>query len=172
VQGEEVEMTLKLETLTQDSMVGHLAPDFSLEGTNGPVQLHDLKGQVTVLYFYPRDNTPGCTTEACDFRDSFLAFSEVKALVIGVSTDSIQSHEKFTAKHQLPFNLLSDSDAAVAKAYGVYKQKNMYGKVSFGIERSTFIMDRAGIIRFVFRKVKVAGHVLQVKALVDQLSGE
>ncbi len=165
-------MTVKLETLTQDSMVGNPAPDFTLDGTNGAVRLDGLKGQVVVLYFYPRDNTPGCTTEACDFRDSFQAFLDVHAAVLGVSTDSIASHEKFTAKHQLPFNLLSDPDAVVAKAYGVYKQKNMYGKVSFGIERSTFIIDPAGVIRFVFRKVKVADHVQQVKSLVDQLGSE
>ncbi|WP_053960694.1 peroxiredoxin [Sulfobacillus thermosulfidooxidans] len=153
-------------------MVGQLAPDFTLEGTNGPVHLSDLRGQVVVLYFYPRDNTPGCTTEACDFRDMIHEFTQVNAIVLGVSTDSLTSHEKFTAKYQLPFNLLSDPNAEVANLYGVYKQKNMYGKISYGIERSTFIIDQDGIIRYVFRKVKVPGHVEQVKELVNNLTRE
>ncbi len=165
-------MTVKTETWTQDSMVGQPAPDFTREGTNGTVHLSDLLGQVVVLYFYPRDNTAGCTTEACDFRDAIQDFATVHGAVLGVSTDSLASHEKFTAKYQLPFNLLSDPEAETAKEYGVYKQKNLYGKVSYGIERSTFIIDAQGIIRYVFRKVKVAGHVAQVKDLVGRLSGE
>ena len=165
-------MTVKAEMGTQDSMVGQVAPDFTREGTNGTVHLADLQGHIVVLYFYPRDNTPGCTTEACDFRDAIADFSQVDGIVLGISTDSLASHEKFTAKYQLPFNLLSDPEAETAKAYGVYKQKNLYGKVSWGIERSTFIIDAQGIIRYVFRKVKVPGHVEQVKALVDQLAGD
>jgi len=160
----------KTVTHTQDTMVGQEAPDFTLEGTNGSVHLADLHGHVVVLYFYPRDNTPGCTTEACDFRDMIQDFSQVDAVVLGVSTDSLASHAKFTAKYQLPFHLLSDSDAKVANRYGVYKQKNLYGKVSYGIERSTFIIDRDGIIRYVFRRVRVPGHVSQVKELVNQLT--
>ncbi len=163
-------MTAKTEAYTQDALVGELAPDFALDGTNGPVQLSDLRGQVGVLYFYPRDNTPGCTTEACDFRDMIPDFLKVNAAVLGVSTDSLASHEKFTAKYQLSFNLLSDPEAHVATLYGVYKQKNLYGKISYGIERSTFIIDPEGIIRYVFRKVKVPGHVAQVKELVGRLT--
>ncbi|SMC04270.1 peroxiredoxin Q/BCP [Sulfobacillus thermosulfidooxidans DSM 9293] len=165
-------MAAKTEAYTQDNMVGQVAPDFTLDGTNGTVHLSELRGQVVVLYFYPRDNTPGCTTEACDFRDMIHEFTQVNAIVLGVSTDSLTSHEKFTAKYQLPFNLLSDPNAEVANLYGVYKQKNMYGKISYGIERSTFIIDQDGIIRYVFRKVKVPGHVEQVKELVNSLTRE
>ncbi len=162
-------MSAKTQTHKQDPMIGEEAPDFTLDGTNGPVHLAELLGHVVVLYFYPRDNTPGCTTEACDFRDMIHDFSEVEAIILGVSMDSLPSHAKFTAKYQLPFNLLSDSEGRVANRYGVYKQKNLYGKVSFGIERSTFIIDRKGVIRYVFRKVRVAGHVSQVKDLVSEL---
>ena len=158
-----------LKTQTVDEMVGQMAPDFTLPGTNGPVHLADLKGHVVVLYFYPRDNTPGCTTEACDFRDAIGEFQKVKADVLGISTDSLASHQKFIAKHQLPFPLLSDDGGAVARQYGVFKEKNLYGKVSWGIERSTFVIDAEGIIRYAFRKVKVAGHVDQVSQLVREL---
>jgi peroxiredoxin Q/BCP len=121
-----------------------------------------LRGRVVVLYFYPRDNTPGCTTEACDFRDAYSAFNESGVVVLGISTDSMSSHQKFRAKHQLPFPLLVDADATVAKRYGVYKQKKLYGKVSWGIERSTFVIGPDGIVRQVHRKVRVPGHVAEV----------
>lgn len=145
--------------MENDNLLGHEAPDFTLPGTDGPIHLKELRGRVVVLYFYPRDNTPGCTTEACDFRDVYADLNAGGAVVLGVSTDSLASHQKFRAKHQLPFPLLADEDAAVAKLYGVYKQKNMYGKVSWGIERSTFVIDADGRVIRAYRKVKVPGHV-------------
>lgn len=153
----------------EDALLGHEAPDFTLPGTDGPIHLKDLRGKVVVLYFYPRDNTPGCTTEACDFRDAYNDLNEEGVMVLGVSTDSLASHQKFRAKHQLPFPLLSDEDAAVSRAYGVYKQKNMYGKVSWGIERSTFVIDADGVVRKVYRRVRVPGHVEDIRAEVHRV---
>ena len=153
----------------EDALVGIEAPDFTLPGTDGLVHLKELQGRVVVLYFYPRDNTPGCTTEACDFRDAYAALNEEGVVVLGVSTDSLVSHKKFRAKHQLPFPLLADEDAAVAKLYGVYKQKNMYGKVGWGVERSTFVIDSDGIVRKVYRKVRVSGHVEDVRTQVQKV---
>jgi len=152
-----------------DELLGTEAPDFTLSGTDGPVHLQDLRGRVVVLYFYPRDNTPGCTTEACDFRDAYSELNEDGVTVLGISTDSLQSHQKFRAKHQLPFPLLSDEDASVAKRYGVYKQKNMYGKQSWGVERSTFVIDANGMITQVYRKVRVPGHVDRIRSEVHQV---
>ncbi len=158
-----------MKTQMMDAMVGHEAPEFTLPGTDGPVTLNNLRGRVVVLYFYPRDNTPGCTTEACDFRDDIREFRNLNAEVLGVSTDTLASHQKFIAKYQLSFPLLSDEGGEVAAQYGVYKEKNLYGKVTMGIERSTFIIDQKGIIRHVFRKVKVMGHVEQLIPLVSDL---
>lgn len=158
-----------LKTQAMDAMVGQAAPEFTLPGTDGPVSLQNLRGRVVVLYFYPRDNTPGCTTEACDFRDDIREFRDLNAEVIGISTDTLASHQKFVAKYQLPFPLLSDEGGTVSAQYGAYKEKNLYGKVSMGIERSTFVIDRTGTIRHVFRKVKVAGHVEQLIPLVGEL---
>ncbi|MCL6561608.1 MAG: thioredoxin-dependent thiol peroxidase [Firmicutes bacterium] len=155
---------------TEELQEGDLAPDFTLEGTTGPIRLSQLRGKPVVLYFYPRDNTPGCTTEACDFRDQLEEFRNLGAEVIGISTDSLKSHQNFTAKYQLPFPLLSDSQAEVATRYGVYKEKTLYGKKSMGIERSTFLIDPEGRIRKIWRKVKVNGHVAEVKAHVAALA--
>ena len=148
-----------------DLQVGDKAPDFSLPNEAGrTVSLKHLKGKPIVLYFYPKDDTPGCTKEACGFRDSMAALSKTGAVVLGVSLDGPESHAKFIRKYGLPFSLLSDEGAAVSKAYGVYKEKAMYGKKFWGIERSTFVIDPAGYITAVFRKVKVDGHVDEVLA--------
>jgi peroxiredoxin Q/BCP len=144
---------------------GDAAPDFALLDQSGnTVSLKSQKGKQVVLYFYPKDDTPGCTKEACGFRDSMARLTKAGAVVIGVSLDGKEAHQKFISKYSLPFTLLSDEDATVAKAYGVYKQKNMYGKKYWGIERSTFVIDEKGKIKEVFRKVKVDGHVDDVLA--------
>lgn len=138
---------------------GDPAPAFSVPGTDGSrVALRDFAGKTVVLYFYPKDDTPGCTTEACSFRDQHGAFLAKGAVVLGVSPDSPSSHSKFSAKHQLDFPLLADEDHAVAEAYGVWVEKSMYGKKFMGVERSTFVIGPDGRIRSVFRKVKPDGH--------------
>ncbi len=147
--------------------VGDKAPEFSLPDQHGkPVALKSLKGKQLVLYFYPKDDTPGCTKESCDFRDVESQIVRAGATILGVSLDGKESHQKFIKKFGLPFSLLSDEDAAVSKAYGVYKEKSMYGKKYWGIERSTFVIDPDGKVKAVFRKVKVDGHADEVlKAL-------
>lgn len=145
--------------------VGDKAPEFSIPDANGRmVSLKSFKGKQVVLYFYPKDDTPGCTKEACGFRDSNQLIQKTMAAVLGVSLDGPESHRKFIAKFNLPFPLLCDENASVSKAYGVYKEKNMYGKTYWGIERSTFVIDGAGLVKAVFRKVKVDGHVDEVLA--------
>ena len=145
--------------------VGDKAPDFSLPDETGQtVSLKKFRGRQVVLYFYPKDDTPGCTKEACGFRDSMTPILKTGSAVVGVSLDGAESHRRFIAKHQLPFTLLSDEDAQVAKAYGVYKEKSMYGRKFWGIERSTFVIDGTGTMKAVFRKVKVDGHVDEVLA--------
>lgn len=140
--------------------VGDKAPDFSLPDQDSRiVALKDLKGKTVVLYFYPKDNTPGCTQEACDFRDSLAKFKKRDIVVIGVSPDSVASHEKFAGKFELSFPLLSDDGRKLANAYGVYKEKNMYGKKVMGVERTTFIIGPDGTIQKIFPKVKVDGHI-------------
>lgn len=145
------------------------APNFLLKSFNGEnMSLSDFPGKKVVLYFYPKDNTPGCTKEACSFRDNIKTIEEKNAVVIGISLDDEVSHKKFIEKFNLPFILLSDFDAKVSSEYGVYKEKNMYGKKKMGIERSTFIIDSEGIVRKIFRKIKVDGHVDEVlKALKE-----
>lgn len=151
--------------MPRELAVGDRAIDFTLPDQTGAVTtLKHLKGKQVVLYFYPKDDTPGCTKEACEFRESLSAVTKAGAVVLGVSLDGQESHQKFIAKHRLPFSLLSDEDASVAKAYSVYKQKNMYGKKYWGIERSTFVIDQAGKVKAVWRKVKVDGHVKEVLA--------
>jgi len=139
--------------------VGSTAPDFTLPSDEGGhVKLADLRGKRVVLYFYPKDDTPGCTTQACDFRDALPTFEGVDAVVLGVSADSVESHRKFREKYELNFPLLADEAHEVADAYGVWKEKSMYGRKFMGIERSTFLIDEKGRVAGVWRKVKPAGH--------------
>ena len=150
--------------------IGDKAPDFTMPADGGgEVSLASLKGRPVVLYFYPRDYTPGCTTEACGFRDALPDFSKVDAAIVGVSRDTVAKHDKFKAKYELPFTLGSDESGAVTEAYGVWVEKSMYGRKSMGIERATYLIDGAGVIRGVWRKVKVKGHVDEVLAAVKLL---
>ena len=146
---------------------GQPAPDFTLEADDGSkVRLSQLRGSPVVLYFYPKDDTPGCTREACSFRDLQSELASAGAKVFGVSPDSLESHGKFRDKFKLNFPLLSDPDHKVAEAYGAWREKNMYGKKSIGIQRSTFLIDASGNVAKVWRSVKVDGHDQQViKAL-------
>ncbi|HPN37667.1 MAG TPA: thioredoxin-dependent thiol peroxidase [Melioribacteraceae bacterium] len=147
---------------------GDKAPEFSVNDQNGnTVKLSDFVGKKVVLYFYPKDNTSGCTKEACDFRDAISQFENNNTVVLGVSVDSISSHQKFITKYELPFTLLSDSEKNLVNDYGVWKEKNMCGKKYMGIERSTFVIDEKGIITKVFNKVKVPGHVTELLKLVE-----
>ena len=152
-------------------VIGRPAPDFTLPSTTGePISLKQFKGKKTVvLYFYPKDETPGCTKEACAFRDHAEEFEQAKVVVLGVSTDPMETHLRFQAKQKLPFPLLSDEDAAVSKLYGVYKQKNLYGKKHLGIERTTFVIDRTGRVAQIWPKVKVDGHIEDV---LDFVAGD
>jgi peroxiredoxin Q/BCP len=139
------------------------APAFSLASTTGKnISLADLKGKKVVLYFYPKDDTPGCTKEACNFRDGIKDLEDAGAVVLGISPDDVASHEKFQKKFSLPFDLLADTGHAVAEKYGVWKEKSMYGKKYMGIERTTFIIDRKGKIAKIFPKVKVEDHHTEV----------
>jgi peroxiredoxin Q/BCP len=143
--------------------VGDKAPDFTLPAdSGGTVSLKALKGKTVVLYFYPKDDTSGCTAEACAFRDALPDFSKVKAEIVGVSRDSVASHDKFKTKFKLPFPLAADEDGKVCQAYGVWVEKSMYGRKYMGIGRSTFLIDSKGIVRQVWRKVKVPGHAKEV----------
>ena len=147
--------------------VGDKAPAFSMESDGGgKVKLADFKGKTLVLYFYPKDDTPGCTKEACGFRDSYAALKKQGAAVLGVSKDSAASHDKFKAKYKLPFALGSDAEIETAKAYGVWVKKKNYGREYMGMERSTFLIDGKGVVRGIWRGVKVNGHV---EAVVDAI---
>jgi peroxiredoxin Q/BCP len=148
--------------------VGKKVPDFSLPATNGrDVRLSALKGHDVVLYFYPKDDTPGCTLEGKDFRDLHLRFARLGAVILGVSRDSLKSHAKFCQKYGLDFELLSDEDEKLCKLFGVIKMKNMYGKKVRGIERSTFLIGKDGTLRREWRKVKVEGHAAEVLEAVS-----
>ena len=143
--------------------VGDPAPDYSLPSTSGEnVSLKDFRGKKVVLYFYPKDDTPGCTKEACSFRDNLARIRSKGAKVFGISADSVKSHQKFSEKYKLPFPLLSDEAKEVIKAYDVWKQKSFLGKKYMGIERTTFIIDEKGKIAHIFHKVKVDGHTDEV----------
>ncbi len=150
---------------------GSLIPDLTLAATGGQtIRLRDLNGYHVVLYFYPRDSTPGCTSEGQDFRDLHARFKAAGAVLFGISRDSLKSHENFKAKQGFPFELLSDTDEAACKAFDVIREKNMYGRITLGVERSTFLFDRAGLLRREWRKVKVAGHAAQVLDAVHALN--
>ena len=142
---------------------GDKAPNFAMATDgDGKISLKNLKGKKVVLYFYPKDDTPGCTKEACGFRDALPDFSKIDAEVIGVSKDTVAKHDKFKAKYDLPFKLASDEDGSVCEAYGTWVEKNMYGRKYMGIERATFLIDGNGKVQRVWRKVKVPGHVEEV----------
>ena len=142
---------------------GAKAPDFTLPTDGGgSVTLSKLKGKKVVLYFYPKDDTSGCTAEACGFRDSFPNFRKIDADIIGVSRDSVAAHDKFKKKYELPFTLGADTEGKVTEAYGVWVEKSMYGRKYMGIERTTFLIDEKGVVRNVWHKVKVPGHVDEV----------
>lgn len=149
---------------------GKKVPDFKLPATNGgDIQLADLSGKNVVIYFYPKDSTPGCTLEGQDFRDHIRKFRAHNTVILGVSRDSIKSHENFKARQKFSFDLLSDADEKLCRQFDVIKEKNMYGKKVMGIERSTFLLDEKGILRKEWRKVRVKGHVLEVLAEVEAL---
>lgn len=145
-------------------------PKFSLPATNGvTVTDKDFLGKNTVLYFYPKDDTPGCTLEGCAFRDQFEKFKRENTQIFGISRNSLESHEKFKAKYEMPFELISDPDEVLCKALEVLKEKSMFGKTSMGIERSTFLIDETGTIRQVWRDVSVGGHIDQVLSAIKSL---
>jgi peroxiredoxin Q/BCP len=143
--------------------IGDKAPDFNMPTDGGgTVSLSGLKGKTVILYFYPKDDTPGCTTEACNFRDNLPHFETKNAVVIGVSKDDVKKHDKFKTKHDLNFTLATDEDESVCMAYGTWVEKSMYGKKYMGIDRSTFLIDPQGKITHIWRGVKVPGHVEEV----------
>lgn len=146
---------------------GSKAPAFTLVSDDGSkISLKDYLGKSVIIYFYPKDMTPGCTVEACDFRDAAPKLKKLKAVVLGISRDSVERHQKFKEKYELNFPLLSDEDGTVCEAYGVWKEKSLYGRKFMGIERSTFIIDKSGKIEKIYNKVKVKGHSDEVlKAL-------
>jgi thioredoxin-dependent peroxiredoxin len=150
--------------------VGDKAPAFTLPTDgDGSVSLAGLKGKKVVLYFYPRDDTPGCTKEACNFRDDFRNFTKTDAVVVGVSKDSVAAHDKFKKKYKLPFVLGSDKELATAKAYGVWVEKSFMGRKFMGMERATFLIDGAGMIRGIWHKVKVPGHAEEVLKAAQEI---
>jgi peroxiredoxin Q/BCP len=149
--------------------IGKKAPQFTLEGTGGSWSLSDAAGSAVVIYFYPRDNTPGCTQEGEDFAAAYPLFKKAKALIFGISADTMASHDKFKEKMGFPFELLSDPDKKICKLYDVIQEKSMYGKKFLGIERSTFLIDGKSVLRQEWRKVKVNGHAAAVLAAVKAL---
>jgi peroxiredoxin Q/BCP len=152
------------------AVLGKAVPAFKLEATSGAtITEKDLKGKNTVLYFYPKDDTPGCTQEGQDFRDEIKQFVKLNTQIIGVSRDNLKSHESFKAKYDFPFELLSDPDEILCTAFDVMQMKNMYGKQVRGVERSTFLIDSKGVLRKEWRKVKVQDHVNEVLAAVKEL---
>ena len=150
--------------------VGDSAPDFTVLTDAGQLlTLSSLKGRPVVLYFYPKDDTSGCTTQACEFRDQFPQFESGNAVILGVSPDSVASHVKFKAKYSLPFTLLADTEKVISMAYDVWREKSMYGRKYMGIDRSTFLIDSKGKLAKIWRKVRVPGHVVEVLAAAKSL---
>jgi thioredoxin-dependent peroxiredoxin len=153
----------KTATAPKELAPGMKAPDFTLPTAGGGTfSLKGQKGKKVVLYFYPKDDTSGCTKEACSFRDNYSAFKKKGVVLVGVSTDSVASHDKFAGKYELPFILVSDEEKELVAKYGVWKEKSMYGRKYMGTERTTFVIDENGVITHVFRKVKVDGHTEEV----------
>ncbi len=149
---------------------GEKAPDFTLPSDEGEdVRLSDLRGKKVILYFYPKDDTPGCTTEACEFRDALPRFQKEGAVVLGVSPDSVEDHRGFKEKYDLTFPLLADEERSVAEAYGVWREKNVYGKKKWGIERTTFLIGEDGAVRKVWKRVRPKGHAESVAEAVTQV---
>jgi len=147
---------------------GQAAPDFTATDQDGnPISLNQFKGKKVVLYFYPKDNTPGCTAEACDFRDNYQGLIAKGIIVLGVSVDSEQSHQKFASKYELPFTLIADPDKKIVEAYGVWGEKNMYGKKYMGTNRKTFLIDESGIITHIISKVDTKNATAQVLELLN-----
>ncbi len=145
--------------------IGDTAPEFAAATDGGgSIRLSDLRGTKVILYFYPKDRTPGCTIEACAFRDAGEEFKARNAVILGVSADSVRSHDRFKSKHRLSFPLISDPDHSIAEAYGAWREKKMFGRTYMGIVRSTFVIDEEGRIKAAFDKVKVRGHIRQVLA--------
>jgi peroxiredoxin Q/BCP len=156
--------------MTSKVTLNKAIPGFTLPATGEKdISLSEFKGKNIVLYFYPKDNTPGCTQEGQDFRDAYAKFKRQGTVVLGVSRDSVKTHENFKAKHELPFDLLSDQDESLCTLFDVIKMKNMYGKQVRGIERSTFLIDKKGILRREWRKIKVKGHVDDILNAVKEL---
>ena len=153
-----------------DLKIGYKAPDFTLADTKGNlVKLSSLKGKPIVLYFYPKDDTPGCTKEACNFRDDYSQYKKKGIVILGVSTDDQTSHQKFTKKYSLPFPLLCDTDKKVVNLYGVYGEKSMYGRKYMGINRFTFLIDKEGRIQHIFNKVSVDDHSKEILAILKSI---
>lgn len=157
--------------MTADLQIGDEAPDFSLSTDgNGTFKLSDFKGQPVVVYFYPKDDTSGCTKEACSFTENLSSFNRINAKIIGISKDSVESHDKFVKKYALKFPLGSDEDGKVCEAYGTWVEKSMYGRKYMGIDRATFIVDQDGKLSHIWRKVKVPGHTEEVLAALKEIS--
>lgn len=157
--------------MTKKAVVGQPVPEFDLPATSDKTfKLSDFKGKTLVLYFYPKDSTPGCTREGQDFRDNYAKFKRAGAEIVGVSRDSLKSHENFKAKQEFPFELMSDKDEELCQVFDVIKMKNMYGKQVRGIERSTFLIDKNGVLQHEWRKVKVDGHADEVLKAVKEIN--
>ncbi len=150
--------------------IGDKAPDFTIATDGGGTFcLSEMMGNNVIIYFYPKDDTPGCTKEACEFRDSLPDFSKSSSKIIGISKDTVAKHDKFKSKYELPFTLGADLEGAVCEAYGTWVEKSMYGRQYMGIERATFLVDKEGVVQGIWRKVKVKGHVEEVLAAVQNL---